>query len=128
MPPWKLQLRLLPCFVSVLLAARGPAAAAEPTSKPAEASYYMVVYGAEDGTANPLKTHCFATFIKLANRAKETSHAPIELRHINWFTKLGHDSGVPHGLLNDGLLERPEPGENRDTASAFETAARHQLS
>jgi hypothetical protein len=118
----KLHLLLLPCFVVILLTAGGPTEAADPASKSAGESYYVVVYGAEDGTANPLKTHCFATFIKLTNSAT------IELRHINWFTRLGHESGVPHGLLNDGQLERPEPGENRDTAAAFEMAARHQLS
>lgn len=125
---WKTQLRLLPSFAVILLTAGGHTAAAEPASKSAGESYYVVVYGAEDGTANPLKTHCFATFIKLTNRAKELPEPPIELRHINWFTKLGHESGVPHGLLNDGQLERPEPGENRDTAAAFEMAARHRLS
>lgn len=91
-------------------------------------AYYMVVYGAEDGAANPLKTHCFATFVKLVKSADGQGPPGIELRHINWFTRLGHESGVPHGLLNDGLLEHPEPGENRDTVSAFETAAKHKLS
>jgi len=108
----------------VALCGHSPALADEPTS--AEA-YYMVIYGAQDQQPNPLTSHCFATFIKVTRHAEGSTEPRIELKHINWFTKLGHETGVPHGLLVDGQLERPEPGENRDTASALRGAAKHKL-
>jgi hypothetical protein len=129
MPLGRSNFRLLFCLTVAIASLTGRRVfGLEHPGNVAGESYFMVVYGAEDGSENPLKTHCFATFIKLLKSADGQGPPGIELRHINWFTRLGHESGVPHGLLNDGLLERPEPGENRDTVSAFETAARHKLS
>jgi hypothetical protein len=87
----------------------------------------MVIFGAQDQRDNPLTSHCFATFVKLKHDTGGPSEQALELHHINWFTRLGHETGVPHGLMIDGRLAKPEPGENRDTASALRAAKRHGL-
>ncbi len=100
----------------------------KPTKEPI-ASYYMIIFGAQDEQSNPLTSHCFATFIKLIENDADTNRevASMELRHINWFTKRGRQVGAPDGLLTDGVPEPPEPGENLDTTAALENSAQHRL-
>jgi len=124
---WIGRYRALPCVsIVVFVLAGGQLAGIRWQSPPAE-SYYMVVFGAQDEQSNPLTSHCFATFIKLKRPETGLGQPTIELKHINWFTSKGHECGVPHGLLIDGQLAKPEPGENRDTACALRGAARHGL-
>ena len=97
------------------------------SARPA-ATYYLVVYAAQEPGNNPETSHCFATFARIA-RADGTPPAPrVELRHINWFSIRGHQTGATHGLVEaDGQPTYPEPGENRTTRDALILAQRHGL-
>ncbi len=127
MSTWFHRYRTLPCLSAVVFALAGSHLAGIGWQSPPVESYYVVIFGAQDERANPLTSHCFATFIKTKRSAASSAPSEVELKHINWFTPRGHESGVPHGLLIDGQIARPEPGENRDTASALTCASRHKL-
>jgi hypothetical protein len=88
-------------------------------------SYYLVVFGCQDERSNPFTSHCFSTLIHV--KAQRSRAPEYEFQHINWFTRRGHETGHPHGLLVDGTPGDPEPGENRDTACGFLGASKHKL-
>jgi hypothetical protein len=80
--------------------------------------FYMVIYGAEKAGRSPTCSHCFATFARV--REPSTARANVELHHINWFSRRGHESGEERGLFDDdGRPVNPEPGENRTTRDAL---------
>src|SRR5690349_5828880 len=90
-------------IVAILLAAASLAAgtAALPSIRggaagPAGEAYYMVVYSAQETGNNPLTSHCFATFARIAGGGPDR----VELRHINWFSVRGHQTGVTTGLFD----------------------------
>ncbi|GAC1472982.1 MAG: hypothetical protein NVSMB9_20880 [Isosphaeraceae bacterium] len=105
------------------------AASSQPkTARDNRIAYYMVVFAAEDDHHSALTSHCFATFAKIQTGYGGTTGPVLELRHINWFTRRGHETGMTRGVLDElGQPVPPEPGENRDTRSAFRSAARRGL-
>jgi hypothetical protein len=53
----------------------------------------------------------------------------VELHHINWFSRRGHETGVERGVFgDDGQPVNPEPGENRTTRDAFSLCLRESMS
>lgn len=89
-------------------------------ARPAVESYYMVVYSAQEGNV-AVRSHCFATFARVARSGDTTAEPRVELHHINWFSVRGHRCGSTFGLFEcDGRPTRPEPGENRTTRDALE--------
>jgi hypothetical protein len=97
-----------------------------PGGGPREA-YYMTIFGCQDDYGNPFTSHCFATFVRVRESGQPLARPEVELKHINWFTPGGHETGIPHGLMVDGKPGDPEPGENRDTACGFMCASKHKL-
>jgi hypothetical protein len=90
--------------------------------------FYMVVYGAQEEGVNPLSSHCFATFARIIAKDDAGSEPIAELRHINWFSRRGHETGLTHGVFeDDGRPVEPESGENRTTRDALFLAHRRGL-
>jgi hypothetical protein len=84
---------------------------------PAGEAYDTVVCSAQGTGNNPLSSHCFATFARIAGEAPDR----VELRNVNRFSIQGHQPGVGSGLSEpDGRPTLPVPGENRTTREALE--------
>jgi len=72
--------------------------------------FYMVIYGSQKEGAPPTCSHCFATFARISDRGS-TAQPRVELHHINWFSRRGHETGVERGIVDDdGRGVKPEPG------------------
>jgi hypothetical protein len=85
--------------------------------------FYMVIYGAQKEGGPPPCSHCFATFARITEQA--TARPAVELHHINWFSRRGHETGVEHGLFDDdGGPVNLQPGENRTTRDALRLCRR----
>jgi hypothetical protein len=90
--------------------------------------FYMVVYGAQEAGVCPMSSHCFATFARIIAKNDTGSEPIVELRHINWFSRRGHETGLTHVVFeDDGRPVEPESGENRTTRDALFLAHRRGL-
>jgi len=106
----------------ILLAAALPAAGGESAGE----TFYLVVFAAQEEDYHPETSHCFATFARIAEL--QDTGSVVELHHINWFSRRGHQTGTTHAVFeDDGTLTRPEPGENRTTREALLLASRRRL-
>jgi hypothetical protein len=120
--PHRARLRCL-ALVCATLIGRTSAGAERTTER-----FYMVVYGAQEAGVCPMSSHCFATFARIIAKDDTGSEPIVELRHINWFSRRGHETGLTHGVSeDDGRPVAPESGENRTTRDALSLAHRRGL-
>ena len=114
------------CFAAAVLLAAALSVAGATAGTPETETFFVVVYGAQEDEGHPETSHCFATFARFA--ARPGADPLVELHHINWFSRGGHETGVPEGLATAGDRPiEPERGENRSTREALLLARRRAL-
>ena len=97
------------CFAAAVLLAAALSVAGATEGTPETETFFVVVYGDQEDEGHPETSHYFARFA-----ARPGADPLVELHHINWFSRGGHETGVPEGIATAGDRPiEPEPGENR---------------
>ena len=97
------------CFAAAVLLAAALSVAGATAGTPETETFFVVVYGSRRTRAIPRRPTASRPSRRFA--ARPGADPLVELHHINWFSRGGHETGVPEGLATAG--DRPIEPEAR---------------